>query len=1478
MGEVSIDKLSIEISGNADKAVKSLDKLTACLERLEKSIENCKGLNTVSRQIEKLTAAAARIQGGKLKELSAYIDKLSASKPPSFERLIGQIERLSAAASGVSGTERLAQNILDIADAVKPLETIEKTNLGSVVGSLRKIPEFIKAMDTSALDDFKNYIERITEALKPLTTEVRKSEKGLESLNGIMQSVVAENGNLASNNAVSVKSYTSLSSVLKDVKVKILACSYALYKLAGSMYGWFKESNDYIENLNLFTVAMGDASEEALNYAEKVSGALGIDMSEWIRNQGVFKQVTSGFGVAAEQSNLMSKNLTQLGYDISSFFNIDIDESMQKLQSGISGEIEPLRRLGYALDTATLQQVAYNLGISQNINQMTQAQKSQLRYIAIMQQSSNAMGDMARTVATPANSIRILEQQFTQLKRALGNIVSVVAVKLIPYIQVAIRLLTDLAQSLAERWGFEMPQIDYSAMGDGLSNVTDEADIAAESVQETVKEMQRLAGFDEINVLSSGAGSGSETVSAAGGSDLGVELPEYDFLAGLDEQTDELYQQAKKKIKEFTDKVRSLYEWFKKNKKIVGDLLKLLALLWAVSKLKKLIDKVHELYKWFKELKIIKTAKKWLDIFITGFKKSEADTFFGKLSGGFKSISDEVKKFRDKLSPVQKLLGTIVGTVVASYGSYNLFYDLAGDTLTWKSALVDSAEIVGGLAASWIFGGGKGLAVGFVATAFSGLYGWIKKCVEASEEAYLKISGLSDNGGVKVSDLTQMFSDQYNQIIETSDKIQEYKQTISDNDGTISTAIENVENFNTAFGDGKNAMSEEDLEYITGQFETIAKSVKDNVGTATQSILESFSDKIKQVADNIGIDLSKVISSLKGFESEMKSNVDEAETIVTNYQQMLFDGITPTAEQTNEYERAYSYLIDKTRTQSTELSNAKEEMQNAIDFSKLDFENPETFEKSMEDLNTKTKEALQAVKDTYKTSSDALEEFYTEIQLQYRHGFLSDDQYALAMQTYEETKQILKADMEQSKKDIKTDLATLTGAIQSEYDRAIDDIATYKAELAFKSNGKSVEEVKKYNRDSWNAEYELQKSYVKRVFGDLQDTIDIATKDLDISPDISLGEAWLSQMSENEKAAFPSVIVEENERLNLINENRVKHMNYNLEKLGINTSSKLKESINFNSVMQSAEKVAYTFGLGLKNGEGSIIERLIQISSYPNSIFNNPLTWTNTMETANKNGQSVGYSSVTGMAAGFSMGNALAAGAVNGVMQSVKLAVDSVNLSSQGYNAMQTYSGGFSSSKNMFFENLLGIGNEVASYFNIDLTETGKGIGGTLSKGFSDGSISLIDMYNKILGKSEEFSVQMMNAYNDAVPIYQKMINGISIAAGAGMSAANIDYVSYTAKGRRIKGYADGGFPDYGELFIANERGPELVGQIGGRTAVANQGQITDAIYSAVLDAMRMSGKGTSQGQGDVNVYIDSDEVAARVEYRQYTKSKRLGG
>ena len=91
---------------------------------------------------------------------------------------------------------------------------------------------------------------------------------------------------------------------------------------------------------------MGKYADEAQNYAEKVGDLMGIDPGEWMRNQGIFMTLATGFGVAGDRAYTMSQQLTQLGYDLSSFFNIGFEESMQKLQSGLSGELEPLRRLG----------------------------------------------------------------------------------------------------------------------------------------------------------------------------------------------------------------------------------------------------------------------------------------------------------------------------------------------------------------------------------------------------------------------------------------------------------------------------------------------------------------------------------------------------------------------------------------------------------------------------------------------------------------------------------------------------------------------------------------------------------------------------------------------------------------------------------------------------------------------------------------------------------------------------------------------------------------------------------------------------------------------------------------------------------------------------------------------------------------------------------------------------------------------------
>lgn len=313
---------------------------------------------------------------------------------------------------------------------------------------------------------------------------------------------------------------------------------YSMKRAYNMVKEWVNLSMDYIENVNLFTVSMGKFADEAKEYAEAVSEAMGIDPSEWMRNQGVFMTLATGFGIVSDRAYIMSKNLTQLGYDISSFFNIDYAEAMQKLQSGIAGEIEPLRRLGYDISQAKLEATALSLGIDKLVKDMTQAEKAELRYYAIMSQVTTVQGDMARTLEQPANQMRILKAQITQTARAIGNVFIPILNAVIPYIIAFFRVLRDAADMLADLVGFEMPEVDYE--DNTFGEISSDMDDATESAKKLNKQ---LASFDEINNITI---SDSIETNNGIGSGFDFELPEYDFIGdAIEGKVDVVYGQMK---------------------------------------------------------------------------------------------------------------------------------------------------------------------------------------------------------------------------------------------------------------------------------------------------------------------------------------------------------------------------------------------------------------------------------------------------------------------------------------------------------------------------------------------------------------------------------------------------------------------------------------------------------------------------------------------------------------------------------------------------------------------------------------------------------------------------------------------------------------------------------------------------------------------------------------------------------------------
>ena len=453
-----------------------------------------------------------------------------------------------------------ADSILKLVKALEPLATIGKSNLGSTITQLKKLPEIVKQLADIDWDAFAAQINRAVSALRPLADEMNKIAAGFSAFPSRIQRLITQNEKFSASNAKTGKSFGILGTGISSLQAKFGIYYLAFRRLSSVIADWVTKSNAYVENLNLFTVSMGKHAGEALKYADRVQKVMGIDKSEWIRNQGIFMQIATGFGVVEDKAYQMSRGLTQISYDISSFFNIPIEEALTKVQSGISGELEPLRRLGYALDAATLQQIAYDHGITQNINKMTQAQKSQLRYIAIMQQSKNVMGDMSRTLITPANALRILNQELTQLARALGNMIIPLLIQIIPYVQAFVEVLIGLINNIARLFGFKLPKIDYSDMNgltssmNGFASGAEAADNALGDTNKTAKKLKNtIAGFDELHILpdeeKADNGSGKKGKGGIGGGyDLPLDLSKYnyDFLGKASSRVDEIAEKIQK--------------------------------------------------------------------------------------------------------------------------------------------------------------------------------------------------------------------------------------------------------------------------------------------------------------------------------------------------------------------------------------------------------------------------------------------------------------------------------------------------------------------------------------------------------------------------------------------------------------------------------------------------------------------------------------------------------------------------------------------------------------------------------------------------------------------------------------------------------------------------------------------------------------------------------------------------------------------
>lgn len=563
MADVDITSLSVEISAESQGAELNIDKLATAISNLRTkgSVGKvCTSLDKLSSSISALKQASAGISG--LDKVTNFLNGISSVNTTAgvkgVNSVVNAIKKIPNAVSALNGVDfySMSGSITQLTNALAPLSILDISglkSLGSAFKAIGTVPDLTDKLKAADLDSFADSCQKISVALTPLASQLDKVGNAFAKLPPQLSKVVTQANRVTAANERQKKSYMSLSSQMNSF-MRNMAKLVSLKAIADYLGNAVAKFNDFYEAANMFGVSMGDMTNEASGFIDKMEQLLGIDPSEAMNAMANIYSMTKSFGLAKEQAYTLSKSLTQLGYDLSSLKNIPISQAFTKIRSAMAGELEPMLQLGVDISQARLQQELLALGFNKQVSTLSQADKATLRYIAILKQTTDAQGDFARTLSSPANMIRVLKAQLSGLARDIGSLLYPALKSILPPLIAAVELIREFVQWVAKLMGVKVEFPDVSSASDAVSGVTDAIDNTTKATGKAAKAFKNyIMGFDELNVIQkdNGSSGGSGSGAGAAGNILGdVDLSGYDMFKQYNEEFARQIDTLKRKIKD----------------------------------------------------------------------------------------------------------------------------------------------------------------------------------------------------------------------------------------------------------------------------------------------------------------------------------------------------------------------------------------------------------------------------------------------------------------------------------------------------------------------------------------------------------------------------------------------------------------------------------------------------------------------------------------------------------------------------------------------------------------------------------------------------------------------------------------------------------------------------------------------------------------------------------------------------------------
>lgn len=638
---------------SAVNAVKNLSKVnmagfdTSKMTEIANSVSN---LATKLSGVSEIESTVTRVVGSlaRLSNSGQYIGNVTTEFPKLGKQVVKLVRKLSSANAIDISITKVVEGIAKLANAGK--------RVGETVANLKKLGKGVM-----------NLLKKLQNAPQ-INSNVANTIQGLGNLasSGSRISTVSDRA------STSTKKLGNALSSLKDKLKSAHKSSKGFVSSIGMFYAKFflviravkkfgqaiGSAQDYIEEFNYFSVALDKVGKDSANQfkkagynsAEEYAGSfrkrfgklqkqltgydvdtntgdatntfshnLGLDLTEVMNYNAAIAQITNSAGMLGETSIDSAKALTMLSADWASLANLDTADVMQNFQSGLVGQSRALYKYGIDITSAGLAQTAMNHGITESIKNLSQQSKMQLRVLTMLEQSKVAYSDLAKTINSPNNQLRMLDAGFKKLALTLGSLFMPIVQKLYPYMNAVVMVLQDFAQWVAKLAGIKLGDTDGSRKTPEVpdySDAADDTDKVAKNMDKTAKKTKKAAdnlqGFDIVNKLQDNSDSDSGDTDPSGGNaniDLSKDIS--DALKNYEKIWDNAFKSNQNKA----------VELYKKMKKAILDAWKGGDFTSLGSALANWINKGMRNIPWTKIKKTTKKIAKSLATFLNGFVK-----------------------------------------------------------------------------------------------------------------------------------------------------------------------------------------------------------------------------------------------------------------------------------------------------------------------------------------------------------------------------------------------------------------------------------------------------------------------------------------------------------------------------------------------------------------------------------------------------------------------------------------------------------------------------------------------------------------------------------------------------------------------------------------------------------------------------------------------------------------------------------------